>query len=135
MRADEKLSPCDPRQYATARTRMVAEQIRERGIEAPAVLEAVQKVPRHCFVPASLIDEAYEDRPLPIGMGQTISQPYIVALMTELLQLKPTDRVLEIGTGSGYQAAVLAEVVQEVVTVEIHAPLAREAEKRLNSLA
>lgn len=113
---------------------MVEYQIRRRGVTDKEVLAAMEKVPRHEFVPDNLKSQAYADHPLPIGYGQTISQPYIVALMTELLQLKNTDRVLEIGTGSGYQAAILAQIVQEVYTVEIIAPLAAEAKERLERL-
>ena len=116
------------------RMSMVEQQIRRRGVTDQDVLEAMERVPRHEFVPAEYQGQAYADRPLPIGYGQTISQPYIVALMTELLQLKNTDRVLEIGTGSGYQAAILAEVVGEVYTVEIIEALAAEAKERLERL-
>ena len=98
------------------------------------VLDAMGKIPRHLFVDDYLKDRAYADHPLPIGEGQTISQPYVVALMTEALKLKPTDRVLEIGTGSGYQAAVLAEIVKEVHTIEIRKSLAEKADKRLKDL-
>jgi len=122
--------------YAAARQHMVVEQLvaPERGIKNVRVLAAMNKVPRHEFVPASLRNQAYEDYPLAIGYEQTISQPYIVALMTEKLDPKPTDRVLEIGTGSGYQAAVLAELVHEVYTIEIVDPLARRAEADLKRL-
>lgn len=113
---------------------MVERQIRQRGVTDQDVLEAMERVPRHEFVPGEYQSQAYADRPLPIGYGQTISQPYIVALMTELLQLKTTDRVLEIGTGSGYQAAILAEIVAEVYTVEIIEALAVEATARLKRL-
>jgi len=113
---------------------MVEAQIRRRGVTDQQVLGAMERVPRHEFVPDRLRDQAYGDFPLPIGYGQTISQPYIVALMTELLALEITDRVLEIGTGSGYQAAILAEVVAEVYTVEIVKPLATEAADRLARL-
>jgi protein-L-isoaspartate(D-aspartate) O-methyltransferase len=113
---------------------MVERQIRERGVTDEEVLEAMERVPRHDFVPSEYQSQAYADRPLPIGYGQTISQPYIVALMTELLQLKNTDRVLEIGTGSGYQAAILGEIVAEVYTVEIIEALAAEAAARLKRL-
>ena len=113
---------------------MVKRQIRDRGVTDQAVLSAMEHVLRHEFVPARYVDQAYADHPLPIGHGQTISQPYIVALMTELLHLKTTDRVLEIGTGSGYQAAILAEIVDEVYTVEIVEPLATEATDRLARL-
>ena len=100
----------------------------------PKVMETLRIVPRHEFVPPPLKTHAYENRPLAIGHGQTISQPYIVALMTDLLEVKPTDRVLEVGTGSGYQAAVLARLVQQVYTIEIIEPLAREAKERLARL-
>lgn len=113
---------------------MVDRQIRRRGVTDQEVLEAMERVPRHEFVPDQYKSSAYADRPLPIGYGQTISQPYIVALMTELLQLNNTDRVLEIGTGSGYQAAILAEIVAEVYTVEIIEALATEARERLKRL-
>jgi protein-L-isoaspartate(D-aspartate) O-methyltransferase len=113
---------------------MVEHQIRRRGVTDQDVLEAMERVPRHEFVPDQYQSAAYADRPLPIGHGQTISQPYIVALMTELLQLENTDRVLEIGTGSGYQAAILGEIVAEVYTVEIVEPLAVEARERLGRL-
>ena len=116
------------------RMEMVEYQIRRRGVTDQEVLEAMEQVPRHEFVPDNLKSQAYADHPLPIGYGQTISQPYIVALMTELLELKNTDRVLEIGTGSGYQAAILAQIVAEVYTVEIIEPLAIEARERLKRL-
>jgi protein-L-isoaspartate(D-aspartate) O-methyltransferase len=105
-----------------------------RASLSPRVMEAVAKVPRHEFVPAAERRNAYANRPLPIGMGQTISQPFIVALMTDLMEVRPGDRVLEIGTGSGYQAAVLAELAATVYTVEIVEPLAREAGERLKRL-
>jgi len=111
--------------------RMVEEQIEQRGITDKGVLNAMRKVPRHLFVPAYLRNAAYEDRPLPIGHGQTISQPYIVAYMTQAARVGPDDRVLEIGTGSGYQAAVLAEIAKEVCTIEILQPLADSARLRL----
>jgi protein-L-isoaspartate(D-aspartate) O-methyltransferase len=111
-----------------ARARMVATQIAARGIDDERVLQAMTEVPRH------LRGEAYEDRPLPIGEGQTISQPYIVASMTALLRVDPTHRVLEIGTGSGYQAAVLARLARSVVTIERHAPLARRAAMLLSEI-
>ena len=116
------------------RMSMVDHQIRRRGVTDQDVLDAMERVPRHEFVPPQYQAQAYADHPLPIGYGQTISQPYIVALMTELLQLETTDRVLEIGTGSGYQAAILAEVVAQVYTVEIIEPLAVEARERLERL-
>ena len=105
--------------FTKDRYNMVEEQIKSRGIKAQAVLQAMQKVPRHEFVPEENREYSYEDRPLPIGYGQTISQPYIVALMTELLYLKKDAKVLEVGTGSGYQAVILAEIVKEVYTIEI----------------
>ena len=110
---------------------MVDEQLRARGIRDPRVLDAMTRVPRHAFVPAAGRDEAYGDHPLPIGHGQTISQPYIVAFMSEALRLEPTHRVLEIGTGSGYQAAVLGELAGEVYTIEIIPELAENARKTL----
>jgi protein-L-isoaspartate(D-aspartate) O-methyltransferase len=116
------------------RMKMVETQIRRRGVTDQDVLAALERVPRHEFVPTRYESQAYADHPLPIGHGQTISQPYIVALMTELLSLHDTDRVLEIGTGSGYQAAILAEIVDEVYTVEIIEPLALEAKERLERL-
>jgi protein-L-isoaspartate(D-aspartate) O-methyltransferase len=117
--------------YLHKRLTMVAQDISGRGIKDRRVLEVMAKVPRHLFVDARLRDQAYEDHPLPIGEGQTISQPYVVALMTEALRLRPTDRVLEIGTGSGYQAAILAGLVKEVYSVEIRKSLAGGAAARL----
>ena len=119
---------------AILREKMVREQIEARGVTNRRVLTAMRKVPRHLFIPESHRDLAYEDSPVPIGSGQTISQPYIVAYMTEALRIKPTDRVLEIGTGSGYQAAVLAELASEVYTVEIQPELARRAASLLRTL-
>jgi protein-L-isoaspartate(D-aspartate) O-methyltransferase len=113
---------------------MVDRQIEARGISDPEVLDAMRAVERHLFVPREQQEHAYEDRPLPIGHGQTISQPYIVAFMTEAARLKPGDKVLEIGTGSGYQAAVLARVVKEVYTVEIIGALAQSARATLAQL-
>ncbi len=113
---------------------MVESQIRRRGVTDQEVLAAMERVPRHEFVPDTLKPQAYADHPLPIGYGQTISQPYIVALMTELLELEHSDKVLEVGTGSGYQAAILAEIAAEVYTVEIIKPLAEEARERLKRL-
>jgi len=113
---------------------MVAEQIEARGVKDEKVLQAMGKVPRHRFVPENLIPHAYEDSPLPIGFGQTISQPYIVALMTELLNPEGSDRVLEVGTGSAYQAAVLSEIVDEVYTIEIFEELGTSAKERLEDL-
>lgn len=113
---------------------MVETQIASRGIRDPRVLEAMRVVPRHVFVPAELACAAYHDRPLPIGHGQTISQPYIVALMTGLLTLQPGDRVLEIGTGSGYQAAILAYLSAEVISIERIEPVAERARTLLADL-
>ncbi|HWO57230.1 MAG TPA: protein-L-isoaspartate(D-aspartate) O-methyltransferase [bacterium] len=120
--------------FARARAEMVQRQIEARGVRDSVVLDALRVVPRHRFVPPQFQDEAYDDTPLPIGYGQTISQPYIVAAMTEALQLKPRDRVLEIGTGSGYQAAVLAEIVDEVYSIEILDSLGQRAESTLTAL-
>jgi protein-L-isoaspartate(D-aspartate) O-methyltransferase len=120
--------------YTFARKRMIEQDIRGRGVKDSMVLEVMGAIPRHSFVDASYRDRAYEDHPLPIGEGQTISQPYVVALMTEALRLRSTDRVLEIGTGSGYQAAVLAKIVKEVYTIEIRKPLVIKAEKTLAEL-
>lgn len=120
--------------YDKARKNMIEEDLRGRDIKDPRVLMAMEKVPRHLFVPPEYREQAYADHPLPIGEGQTISQPYIVALMSQELHLKPDDKVLEIGTGSGYQAAVLAELVNNVYTVEIIPELAEEARARLQSL-
>jgi protein-L-isoaspartate(D-aspartate) O-methyltransferase len=120
--------------FDSLRQKMLQEQIVARGIEDVHVLRAMLKVPRHKFVPAHIQRFAYQDSPLPIGYGQTISQPYIVALMSELAHLGPTDKVLEIGTGSGYQAAVLAEIVHQVYTVEILEELAKSSRKRLSEL-
>ncbi|HLE82759.1 MAG TPA: protein-L-isoaspartate(D-aspartate) O-methyltransferase [Thermoanaerobaculia bacterium] len=120
--------------FETLRRLMVEHQLERRGIADPLVLEAMRKVPREAFVPPELAEEAYADGPLPIGEGQTISQPYIVALMTEALELRGGERVLEIGAGSGYAAAVLAEIAAELYTVERHARLAEEAAARLTRL-
>jgi len=117
-----------------ARRRMVQEQLIPRGITDRRVLEALAKVPRHLFVPEALWHQAYSDRPLPIGYGQTISQPYIVALMTEALELQGDERVLEVGTGSGYQAAILAELAKQVYSVERMPELARRARRILDRL-
>jgi len=119
---------------AAQRQLMVQEQLRPRGIRDARVLAAMSKVPREEFVPSESRAASYEDGPLPIGYDQTISQPYIVAFMTEQLRSKPSDRVLEIGTGSGYQAAILAELVAEVYTIEIVEPLAKNAEATLQRL-
>ena len=115
------------------RETMVERQIVSRGVKDHRVLDAMRKVPRHRFVPADLASRAYEDNPLPIGWGQTISQPYIVALMTELLDLEPGDKVLEVGSGSGYQAAVLAEIAGAVFTIEIVPELAEVASRNLEA--
>ena len=120
--------------FATQRQRMVEQQLKPRGIKDERVLAAMGKVLREEFVPADERGDAYEDGPLPIGYDQTISQPYIVAFMTEQLRLKPGDRLLEIGTGSGYQAAVLAELAANVYTIEIVEPLAKTAEATLQRL-
>ena len=127
-------TPPVPPSFAVDRTAMVAAQIEARGVKNPAVLAALRRVPRHEFVPASARLFAYDDRPLPIGEGQTISQPYIVGFMSELLQVQPGQRVLEIGTGSGYQAAVLAELGVEVYTIEIVEKLARDSRALLQRL-
>ena len=121
-------------EYALVRKRMVAEQIAARGIRDPHVLAVMGSVLRHCFIPPDDLAWAYADGPLPIGYGQTISQPYVVALMTELLELEPTDRVLEVGCGCGYQAAVLGELAAEVHTVELIPELARQAGQTLAGL-
>ncbi len=120
-----------PQEYTKEKSEMLRRDIRGRGISDEKVLRAMEVVPRHLFVPERLRSRAYEDHPLPIGEGQTISQPYIVALMTEALNLKGPERVLEIGTGSGYQAAVLAEVVKEVYSMEIRPGLAETASRVL----
>ena len=120
--------------FAAQRQRMVEQQLKPRGIRDERVLAAMAKVPREEFIPADVRAEAYEDGPLPIGYDQTISQPYIVAFMTEQLGPKAIDRVLEIGSGSGYQAAILAEIVSDVYTIEIVEPLAKSAEATLQRL-
>jgi protein-L-isoaspartate(D-aspartate) O-methyltransferase len=120
--------------FPTARARMVDDQIAARGIRNPGVLDAMRTVPRHEFVPEAYRSSAYADSPLPIGLDQTISQPYIVALMTELVAPKPEHRILEIGTGSGYQAAVISQLVKEVYTIEIIPQLAESARQRLQRL-
>jgi len=119
--------------YVQKRQAMIENDIKGRGIKDQRVLNVMGKIPRHLFVDEHIRNRAYGDHPLPIGEGQTISQPYVVALMTEALQLKPSDRVLEIGTGSAYQAAVLAGIVKEVCTVEIRKSLAERAEKRIKA--
>ncbi|MFC1814547.1 protein-L-isoaspartate(D-aspartate) O-methyltransferase [Thermodesulfobacteriota bacterium] len=124
----------DTTKFKLARQNMVAKQIRRRGITDPKILAAMSEVPRHLFVPKSLRGRAYLDRPLPIGEGQTISQPYIVALMTESLKLTGNERILEIGTGSGYQAAILARIVKEVYTIEIKKKIYKRATEVLQML-
>jgi protein-L-isoaspartate(D-aspartate) O-methyltransferase len=130
--AKESPQAADP--FESRRLRMVATQIEARGISDPCVLDAMRRIPRHVFVPAEAREEAYADRPLPIGHHQTISQPYIVALMTELVRPRSDTKVLEIGTGSGYQAAVLAECAGEVYTIEILPELGRQATELLARL-
>ncbi len=120
--------------YEKVRQRMVRDQVVARGIKDQKVIQAMLNVPRHMFVPANYERMAYEDRPLPIGAGQTISQPYIVALMTETLELTKNMKVLEIGTGSGYQSAILAEIVNEVYTIEIIESLGKKAQNLLSDL-
>jgi protein-L-isoaspartate(D-aspartate) O-methyltransferase len=126
------LSPQDP--YSQSRLRMVRDQIQQRGIRNQAVLEAMRATPRHLFVPDAQRDSAYQDHPLPIGYSQTISQPYIVAFMTELLDVAKSHRVLEIGTGSGYQAAVLSPLAGQVYTIEIVPELAKRSASLLEKL-
>lgn len=121
-------------EYATQRRQMVEQQLRRRGIQDPRVTEAMSKVPRHLFVPAEMQPMAYADSALPIGHGQTISQPYVVALMTEAAQIQPGDKVLEIGTGSGYGAAVAGQIADEVYTIERHGDLVTEARARFHAL-
>jgi protein-L-isoaspartate(D-aspartate) O-methyltransferase len=123
-----------PDAFQELRKQMVSSQIEARGVKDPGVLESMLNVERHLFVPQEYVNQAYADHPLPIGYGQTISQPYIVALMTEVVQIKSGTRVLEVGTGSGYQAAVLAEMGVEVFTVEIIPELAESAAAILNDL-
>src|SRR5437588_12861229 len=126
--------PTPASDFGAERQRMVQQQLMARGINDARVLAGMAKVPREEFVPRESRAASYEDGPLPIGHGQTISQPYIVAFMTEQLRPKPNDRVLEIGTGSGYQAAILAELVSEIYSVEIVEPLAKNAEATLQRL-
>lgn len=123
----------DSLEFKASREKMVSIQIRERGISDKKVLTAMSQVPRHRFVPKNLVSRAYADHPLPIGQGQTISQPYVVALMTESLGLKGCERVLEIGTGSGYQAAILATVAKDIYTIEIKEKLYNTASQTLHS--
>jgi protein-L-isoaspartate(D-aspartate) O-methyltransferase len=126
--------PASSSEFAAERQKMVEEQLKPRGIRDERVLAAMAKVPREEFVAENVRGRSYSDGALPIGHDQTISQPYIVAFMTEQLHAKPTDRVLEVGTGSGYQTAILAELVQDVYTIEIVEPLAKEASARLARL-
>ncbi|HMH46045.1 MAG TPA: protein-L-isoaspartate(D-aspartate) O-methyltransferase [Pyrinomonadaceae bacterium] len=126
--------PSAPSSFPAQRQRMVQQQLIARGIKDGRVLATMEKVPREEFIPPESRSDSYEDGPLPIGYGQTISQPYIVAFMTEQLRLNPADRVLEIGTGSGYQAAVLAGLVADVYSIEIIEPLAKNAEATLQRL-
>lgn len=121
-------------EYRIKRLIMVEKDVKGRGVKDRRVLDAMSKIERHRFVESKYTDSAYNDHPLPIGEDQTISQPYVVALMTEALQLRPTDRVLEIGTGSGYQAAVLAEIVSKVYTIEIRKKLAERSELLLKKM-
>jgi protein-L-isoaspartate(D-aspartate) O-methyltransferase len=130
---DRRRQP-DAVEWTTQRTQMVNEQLQARDISSPRVLDAMRRVPRHLFVPEPNRLSAYGDAPLPIGHGQTISQPYIVAFMTQALEVEPHHRVLEIGTGSGYQAAVLSVLAKEVYSLEIIAPLADRARATLRSL-
>jgi protein-L-isoaspartate(D-aspartate) O-methyltransferase len=134
LRSPEASQGRDGKRLLDIRLAMVRGQIAARGVHDHRVLAAMRAVPRHEFVPPADVDEAYEDRPLPIGFGQTISQPFIVALMTELAAVRSGDKVLEIGTGSGYQAAVLAELTERVDSVEIIPELARRASERLRRL-
>jgi len=124
----------NPEEFRVERERMVNQQIAARGVTCKATLDAMKKVPRHLFVPASQLSNAYRDSPLPIGYGQTISQPFIVAFMTKIVNPKAGQVVLEIGTGSGYQAAVLAEIVEEVYTIEIIPQLAETSKKLFEKL-
>jgi len=120
--------------FKEKRERMVKDQIEARGVRDEKILDAMRKVPRHLFIPWNMRAYAYHDEPLPIGEGQTISQPYIVAYMSEVLRLKGNERILEVGTGSGYQAAVLAEIAKEVFTIEIVKSLSLKAKKVLDKL-
>lgn len=120
--------------YAQLRRQMIQSQLASRGVQDPRVLEAMNRVPRHLFLDPAQRDAAYDDSPIPIGFGQTLSQPYIVAFMTEQLKLTGQERVLEIGTGSGYQTAVLAELVRKVFTLEVLEPLSRGAKTLLSRL-
>jgi protein-L-isoaspartate(D-aspartate) O-methyltransferase len=125
---------CDQEKYSSQREKMVDRQIVARGVRNPTVIQAMKTVPRHCFVPEDQRHRAYHDGALPIGHGQTISQPFIVAIMSELLEVKPGQRVLEVGTGSGYQAAILAAMGAEVFTIEVVTPLGEKAAQTLKAL-
>jgi len=125
---------CEAQDYRSMRERMVRDQMETRGVKDERVLSVMRATPRHLFVPKAMERRAYEDTPLPIGFGQTISQPYIVASMTEMLGIKPGDRILEIGTGSGYQAAVLAQLAKEVYSMEIVKELGSRSEALLKDL-
>lgn len=120
--------------YEALRNAMVEQQVRQRGITRPDVLSAMRQVPRHLFVPESLRDRAYSEQPLDLGQGRTVYQPYVVALMTSLLDLKHGDKVLEVGTGTGYHAAVLSRIAREVYSIEIVEPVASQASKRLAAM-
>jgi protein-L-isoaspartate(D-aspartate) O-methyltransferase len=120
--------------FEKQREKMVDVQLKARGIKDQKILEAMRKVPRHTFVPENMIPYAYNDEPLPIGEGQTISQPYIVAYMTEALELSGGERILEVGTGSGYQTAILAEIVRELYTVELVSALSSKAQENIKRL-
>lgn len=133
-RSREESGSLDEREYERKRLEMVEYQLKVRGITDPGVLDAMARIPRHLFVAAKLRDRAYHDSPLHIGEGQTISQPYMVALMTEALALTGSEKVLEVGTGSGYQTAILAELAEFVYSIERIASLAEEARERLETL-
>jgi len=130
----EAAEPVETDGTAVVRGRMVVEQVQRRGVNRADVIAAMQKVPREEFMPQDVKEFAYDDRAIPIGYGQTISQPYVVGFMTQALELRPADRVLEVGTGSGYQAAVLAELVKEVYTIEILDPLGKRTAETLGRL-
>ncbi len=125
---------CIASDFLQQRLEMVARQLERRGLYDKNVLAAMRQIPRHCFVPESMLDEAYDDRPLPIGHGQTISQPYMVGLMSSLVQPDPEGSILEVGTGSGYQAAVLSCLFNQVFTIELNQELARKAETLFSEL-
>jgi protein-L-isoaspartate(D-aspartate) O-methyltransferase len=135
MGVKKKINRVQGDDFAGKRKAMVDSQIRRRGVKDPQLLTSLEKVPRHLFVPARFQKQAYNDEPLPIGYQQTISQPYIVAYMVEQLQLNGTEKVLEIGTGSGYQTAILAELAEQVFSIEIVPELARQAEKILGEVS